>query len=90
MLNLVPCPLVHFDPGPLSNDELDLAPLLMPIVDVGRDRTGVPAGVSTGVEEAESTLAFLEPDLGVMLEFRMVVTGVAISSIMFLCGVLSH
>ena len=74
----------------MSNVELDLAPLLIPTVEVGRERIGVPAGVSTGVEEAESTLAFLEPDLGVIFELKIVVIGLTISSILLLCGVRSH
>ena len=86
---LVPFPPA-FVPGPLSNVEQDLTPLPMPTVEVGRDRIGVPAGVSTGVEEAESTLAFLEPDLGVTLELKIVVTGVTIFSILFFCGVRLH
>ena len=67
-------------------------PLPTPTVEVGRDRIGVLDGVSTGIDEAESTLAFLEPDLGVTFELNIVVTGVTISSILFLCGVreLSH
>lgn len=40
---------------------------------------GVPLGVRLGVDDALSFLAFLELDLGVMLEFRNVLTGVALS-----------
>ena len=41
---------------------------------------GVPPGVEFGVDELLSTLDFLEPDLGVTLELRNVLTGVTISS----------
>jgi hypothetical protein len=49
------------------------------IVDGALDCTGVPVGVPTGVDDALSTLAFLEPDLGVTLELRNVEKGVEIS-----------
>ena len=40
----------------------------------------VPFGAPLGVDDALSTLAFLEPDRGVMLELRKALTGVAASS----------
>lgn len=36
---------------------------------------GVLSGVLLGVDEALSTLAFLEPERGVMFEFKRVLTG---------------
>lgn len=41
---------------------------------------GVLFGVPFGVDDALSTLAFLDPDRGVMLELRKALTGVATSS----------
>lgn len=49
-------------------------------METGRTALGVPFGVSFGVVDALSTLAFLEPDLGVMLELRNALTGVETSS----------
>jgi hypothetical protein len=49
------------------------------MVDKALDCTGVPVGVPTGVDDALSTLALLEPDLGVILEFKKADTGVEIS-----------
>lgn len=50
------------------------------IIEVGRELAGVPFGVLRGVEEALSTRALREPDLGVMFELRKFLTGVLISS----------
>ena len=51
-----------------------------PIVDVGFELFGVPFGVPFGVDDALSTLAFLDPDLGVTFELKKALTGVAMSS----------
>lgn len=51
----------------------------VPIVEVGLELLGVPFGVRFGVEDALSTLALLDPDLGVMFELRNALTGVAMS-----------
>lgn len=50
------------------------------IVDTGLKLVGVPFGVPFGVDAVLSTLAFLEPDLGVMFEFMNALTGVEMSS----------
>lgn len=50
-------------------------------MEVGRELLGVPFGVAIGVVEALSTLAFLDPVLGVMFELKNVFTGVEISSL---------
>ncbi len=55
------------------------------IVECGLECLGVPSGVPVGVDEELSTLALLEPDLGVIFELRNALTGVSISS--FLLGV---
>ena len=49
-------------------------------METGRTAFGVPFGVAFGVVDALSTLALLEPDLGVMLELRNALTGVETSS----------
>ena len=54
------------------------------IVGFGLEFLGVPSGVPVGVEDALSTLAFLDPDLGVIFELRNALTGVSMSS--FLLG----
>lgn len=51
------------------------------IIDSGLAVGGVLSGVLLGVEEALSTLAFLDPDRGVIFEFSNVFTGVATSSL---------
>lgn len=48
--------------------------------ETGLELLKVPFGVPFGVDDALSTLAFLEPDRGVMLELKKVLTGVATSS----------
>lgn len=53
------------------------------IVEFGLEFLGVPSGVPVGVEDALSTLAFLELDLGVIFELRNAFTGVSISSVRF-------
>ena len=50
------------------------------IVEFGLEFLGVPSGVPVGVDEALSTLAFLDPDLGVIFVLRNALTGVSISS----------
>ena len=52
----------------------------MTVVDAGLKVVGVPFGVPFGVDDALSTLAFLEPDLGVIFEFMNALTGVEMSS----------
>lgn len=47
------------------------------IIEVGLAIGGVLSGVILGVDEALSTLAFLDPDLGVILELMNAFTGVA-------------
>ena len=49
-------------------------------IETGLAALGVPSGATFGVVEALSTLDFLEPDLGVTLELRNVLTGVETSS----------
>lgn len=51
-------------------------------MEIGREAIGVPLGVRLGVDDALSFLAFLELDLGVMLEFKKVLTGVALSFVL--------
>ena len=46
----------------------------------GLELLGVPFDISFGVDNALSILAFLEPERGVILELRKVLTGVATSS----------
>lgn len=69
---LSPSPLVAREPSGvfsrLSMEETGLVVL------------GVPLEVLFGVDDALSTLAFLEPDRGVMLELKKALTGVATSS----------
>lgn len=43
---------------------------------------GVLSGVAFGVDEAVSTLVFLEPERGVMFELKSVLTGVATHSLL--------
>ena len=50
------------------------------IEETGLELLKVPFGVPFGVDDALSTLAFLEPERGVMLELKKVLTGVATSS----------
>ncbi len=50
------------------------------IEEIGLELLGVPSEVPFGVDDALSTLAFLEPDRGVMLELKKALTGVATSS----------
>lgn len=50
-------------------------------IEVGRELLGVSFGVAVGVVDALSTLAFLDPDLGVIFELKKVFTGVEISSL---------
>ena len=50
-------------------------------MDVGRELLGVPFGVAVGVVDALSTLALLDPDLGVIFELKKVFTGVEIPSL---------
>lgn len=52
-------------------------------MEFGLEFLGVPSGVSFGVDEELSTLAFLEPDLGVIFELRNALSGVSISSFLF-------
>ena len=52
----------------LSREEADFEPLM------------IPFGAPLGVDDALSTLAFLDPDRGVILELRKALTGVATSS----------
>ena len=49
-------------------------------MELGRPRDGVPFGDSFGVDDALSTLAFLEPDRGVTFELKKAFTGVTVSS----------
>lgn len=58
-------------------------------MDVGRELLGVSFGVAVGVVDALSTLAFLDPDLGVMFELKKVLTGVEIPSLTAPFGPLS-
>lgn len=58
-------------------------------IEVGRELLGVPFGVPEGVVGALSTLAFLNPDRGVMFELRKALTGVEISSFVCPFGVVS-
>ena len=58
-------------------------------MDVGRELLGVPFGVAVGVVDALSTLAFLDPDLGVIFELRKALTGVEIPSFEAPLGVVS-
>ena len=74
------------EPGPslITLDALDLRPAFetlnpSPLVACAF-LLGVPFGVPFGVDDALSTLAFLDPDRGVMLELRKALTGVATSS----------
>ena len=48
--------------------------------EVGFESLMIPFGAPFGVDDALSTLAFLDPDRGVMLELRKALTGVATSS----------
>ena len=50
------------------------------IEEIGLELLGVPSEVPFGVDDALSTLAFLEPDRGVILELKKALTGVATSS----------
>ena len=50
------------------------------IEEPGLELLGVPFDISFGVDEALSSLAFLEPERGVILELKSVLTGVATSS----------
>ncbi len=52
-------------------------------IELGLEFLGVPSGVPVGVDEELSTLAFLEPDLGVIFELRNALTGVSIPSFLF-------
>lgn len=49
------------------------------MVDAGFELLGVPFGVRFGVEDALSTLALLDPDLGVTFALKNALTGVAMS-----------
>ncbi len=48
--------------------------------ETGLELLGAPFGVPFGVDDALSTLAFLDPERGVMLELKKALTGVATSS----------
>ena len=67
------------DPSAVSSPKSGTKDSFPISIDAGLELTGVPLGVPLGVEEALSTLAFLDPDLGVMLELRNDLTGVAMS-----------
>lgn len=55
-------------------------------MEIGLAVGGVRSGVALGVDEAVSTLVFLEPERGVMLEFQRVFTGVATRSLLSSAG----
>ena len=69
-----------FSPSPLVIRTSCGGVSLFSINEFGLVLLGVAHDVPFGVDEALSTLAFLDPDRGVMLEFKKVLTGVATPS----------
>lgn len=77
-------------PSLITLPALELLPAVetrkpIPLVARTSEETGLewletPSGVPLGVDDALSTLAFRKPDLGVMLEFKKALTGVATTS----------
>ena len=55
-------------------------------MEVGLAVGGVRSGVALGVDEAVSTLVFLEPERGVMFELQRVFTGVETRSLLSSTG----
>lgn len=67
-------------PSPLAACAFSRGGARLPIEETGLELLGVRFGVPFGVDDALSTLAFLDPDRGVILELRKALTGVATSS----------
>lgn len=67
-------------PNPLVACAISGGSAPLSIEETGLELLGVPFGVPFGVDDALSTLAFLDPDRGVMLELKKALTGVATSS----------
>lgn len=78
---------VAFDPfllNPRASCVLPVSLSCWYIIEDGRELLGVPLGVPFGVDDALSTLAFREPDRGVMLELKKALTGVSIAVVLSL------
>lgn len=73
------CPALKPDPGALA--EVLEGQSRPSIIDTGLPGDVVLSGLLLGVDEALSTLAFLEPDRGVTLELKNVLPGVTTSSL---------
>ena len=75
------CPEAEIlSPSPLAARVSTSGPSRLPVEEPGLELLEVPLGVPLGVDDALSTLAFLDPDLGVILELKKALTGVATSS----------
>ena len=68
------------DPSPLEARTCCGGVSRFSMEDLGLGLVGVPFKAPFGVDDALSTLAFLDPDRGVMLELKKALTGVATSS----------
>ena len=69
-----------FNPSPLEAHTSCGTVSLFSLVKLGLTLLGVPLAVPFGVDDALSSLAFLEPERGVTLELKKALTGVATSS----------